>query len=91
MAIVIKFKHLGFTEAKYQQTIQKLEEAGLGNPKGRSFHVSYGDKNEVEIFDIWESIEDFEAFGKTLIPILSAMGIQLGKPDIQNIFGVIKG
>lgn len=91
MAIVIKFKHKGFSATKYQEVIKKLESVGAGNPKGRSYHVSYGDSNEVDIFDIWESMEDFEAFGKTLIPMLSSLGVELGHPDIQEIFGIIKG
>ena len=91
MAVVIKFKHAGFSEAKYQEAIKLLTDAGLANPQGRTFHVSYGDSNGVDILDIWESMEEFEAFGKVLIPILSSLNIDLGKPDIQNIFGVIKG
>jgi len=91
MAVVIKFKHAGFTEAKYQEAIKKLADAGQGNPKGRSFHVSYGDSNGVDILDVWESMEEFEAFGKILIPILTSLKIDLGQPDIQKIFGIIKG
>jgi len=91
MAIVIKFKHVGFTSTKYHEAVKQLEAAGLGNPKGRTYHVSYGDSNEVDILDVWESMEDFEAFGKTLIPILTSLNINLGQPDIQEIFGVVKG
>jgi hypothetical protein len=91
MAIVIKFKHAGFTAAKYNGAIKQLDAAGQGNPKGRSFHVSYGDSNGVDILDVWESMEDFEAFGKILIPILTSLNIDLGQPDIQEIFGVVKG
>ena len=91
MAIVIKFKHAGFTEAKYKEAIKQLSAAGQGNPKGRTFHVSYGDGNGVDILDVWESMEEFDAFGKILIPILTSLKIDLGKPDIQKIFGVIKG
>ena len=91
MAVVIKFKHEGFPETKYHEVIKKLEASGQGNPKGRSFHVCYGDKNEVDIMDIWDSMEDFEAFGKILIPILNSSGVTLRAPDIQEIFGVIKG
>ena len=91
MAIVIKFKHAGFTATKYHEAIKQLEAAGLGNPKGRSYHVSYGDSNEVDILDIWDSMEDFEAFGKTLIPILTSLDINLRQPDIQQVFGIVKG
>jgi len=90
MALVIKFKHAGFTEAKYHEAIKQLAAVGQGNPKGRSYHVSYGDSNGVDIFDIWESMEEFEAFGKILIPILSSLKVDLGKPDIQEIFGIIE-
>ena len=91
MAIVIKFKHKGFSATKYQKVIKKLESVGAGNPKGRSYHVSYGDSNEVNIFDVWESMEDFEAFGPIVFPILTSLGIELNQPDIQEIFGIIKG
>ena len=91
MAVVIKFKHAGFTATKYHEAIKQLENAGQGNPKGRSYHVSYGDINGVDILDVWENLEDFEAFGKILIPILTSNGVELGKPDIQEIYGIVKG
>jgi hypothetical protein len=91
MAVVIKFKHQGFTETKYNEAIKKLETSGQGNPKGRSYHVCYGDSNEVDILDIWESMEDFEALGKILIPILTSLDVKLGQPDIQKIYVIIKG
>jgi len=91
MAIVCKFKHYGFTESKYHEVVKKLEEVGQGNPKGRIYHICYGDKKEVDIMDIWECIEDFEAFGKTLIPILNSFDVKLGKPEVQELFGVLEG
>jgi hypothetical protein len=91
MAIVIKFKHEGFPASKYHQAIKQLESSGQGNPKGRIYHVCYGDSNEVDILDVWESMEDFEAFGETLIPILTSLGVTLRPPDIQEIFGIVKG
>ncbi len=90
MAIVIKFKHKGFTATKYLETVKQLEAEGLGNPKGRSYHISYGDSNEVDIMDVWDSMDDFEAFGKILIPILTSLDVNLGQPDIQKIFGIVK-
>ena len=89
MAVVIKFKHQGFTSDKYHQAIKQLEAAG--NPKGRSYHVCYGDSNEVDILDVWNSMEDFEAFGKTLVPILTSLGVNLLPPNIQEMYGEIRG
>ena len=47
--------------------------------------------NSVGLLDVWKSMEEFEAFGKILIPILNSLKIDLGQPDIQKIFGIIKG
>jgi hypothetical protein len=91
MAFVIKFKPAGFTAAKYQETIKQLIAAGAGAPKGRTYHVSYGDPNGVDITDVWDSMEDFQAFGKTLIPIMNSLGVDPGHPDVQQIHGIIKG
>lgn len=91
MAVVVKFKHEGFSKTKYNEAIKKLQEAGHGNPKGRSYHVCYGDRDEVDILDVWENMADFVAFGIILIPILTSLDVKVGEPDIQEIFGIIKG
>jgi hypothetical protein len=39
MAIGVLFEATG-TWAQYQETLSKLEEAGLGNPKARLYHVA---------------------------------------------------
>lgn len=91
MSIVITFTHAGFTTALYDQAIKKLEAAGTGAPKGRTFHVSYGDPENLSVTDVWESAEDFQAFGATLLPILSAMGVDPGLPAISSAHNTIFG
>ena len=91
MAFVLKFKPSGFTSAKYQETVKQLNAAGAGNPKGRAYHVCYGEANGVEVTDVWDNIEDFQASGDTLLPIMKSLGVDPGKPEIQNIHGIIKG
>jgi hypothetical protein len=91
MSFVVKFKPAGFTATKYLETVKQLKAAGAGAPKGRSYHVSYGDPNGVDITDVWDSMEDFQAFGQTLVPIMNSLGVDPGKPDVQEIFGIIKG
>jgi len=41
----------------------------------------------VDVFDVWDNMEDMETFGKVLIPILESLKLELAKPDIQEIFG----
>jgi hypothetical protein len=46
---------------------------------------------EIPVFDIWESQEAFEAFGATLLPILTAAGIELNEPMVARVHNEIKG
>ena len=91
MSFVLKFKPPGFTAAKYDETIKQLGAAGAGSPKGRSYHVCYGDPNGVDITDIWDSMEDFQAFGQTLVPIMQSLGVDPGQPDIQQVHSIVIG
>ena len=86
---VVKFKPAGFTATKYQETIKQLVAAGAGTPKGRTYQLCYGDPNGVDIIDVWDSMEDFQAFGITLIPIMNSLGVDPGHPDVQQIHGII--
>ena len=91
MSFIFKFKPAGFTAAKYDEVIKLLHAAGAGAPKGRSHHVCSGDPNGVDITDVWDSMENFQAFGATLIPIMQSVGVDPGHPDIQQVHNIIKG
>ncbi len=91
MSIILTFTHAGFTTALYDDAIKKLADAGAAAPKGRTFHAAYGDAENLSITDVWDSVEDFQAFGATLLPILSAMGVDPGMPVISPVHNVIEG
>jgi hypothetical protein len=91
MALGIYFMHGGFTPEKYNEAIKKLEAAGAGSPKGRSNHFALESDGAIQVFDVWETQEDFDAFGKTLVPILTGLGVELGAPMVANVHNVIVG
>ena len=91
MSIILTFTGAGFTTAKYNEAIKKLEAAGAGAPKGRQYHVCYGDPENLHITDVWDDMEGFHAFGETLLPILQSMGVDNGMPDVQEVYNVIVG
>jgi hypothetical protein len=91
MALGIYFVHEGFTPDKYDNAIKQLEAAGLGKPKGRTYHCALESNGAVQIFDIWESQEDFDAFGPSLIPVLNELGVTLGEPMVATVHNVITG
>ncbi|HEX3840443.1 MAG TPA: hypothetical protein VHU85_06610 [Acidimicrobiales bacterium] len=91
MALGIYFPHVGFTTEKYREVIKKLDDAGEGAPKGRTYHVALETDGAVQVFDIWESQEEFDAFGSKLVPILKAAGVELGDPMVATVVNVITG
>jgi hypothetical protein len=91
MALGLYFTPAGFTQEKYDEAISQLEAAGAGAPAGRSHHVALETNGEIQVFDIWESQAAFEAFGATLIPIMSGLGVDPGEPMVSQVHNVIEG
>lgn len=90
MAFGMYFSPSGMTAASYDVTIKELEAAGAGKPKGRLHHSAFDTPDGFRVYDVWTSMEDFDAFGATLIPILQAHGIDPGKPDIMELHNFIQ-
>ena len=91
MALGFYITPSGFTQDKYDEAVSKLEAAGAGAPEGRSYHVALETNGEIQVFDIWESQEAFEAFGATLMPIMAGLGVDPGKPMVARVHNVIEG
>ena len=65
------------TEQKYDDSLRRLEEAGLWpNPAGLELHVAFGPEDNMRVSEIWDSQEQFEAYGQQLMPILADVGIE---------------
>jgi hypothetical protein len=91
MALGFYITGKGFTQDRYDATTVQLEEAGVGAPDGRISHVALETNGEIQVFDIWESQEAFDAFGATLVPILTAAGIEINEPMVARVHNEIKG
>lgn len=91
MALGFYFTPSSFTKEKYDQAIKDLDAAGAGKPPGRLYHVALEADGLIQVFDIWESQEAFEAFGPTLIPVLGALGVDSGEPRVAPVHNVIEG
>jgi hypothetical protein len=91
MAIGIYFGNGSFPQAKYDEAIAQLDAAGHGAPKGRIHHVAVSSNGNMQIFDIWESQEAFEAFGADLMPVLGGLGVDPGQPTVAPVHNIIEG
>ena len=90
MAIVAMFEVKGATASKYDEVIRRLTEVGQRVPDGQTYHVCYGDTENLQVIDVFESQAKLDAFGAKLAPILQDMGIQ-AKPTIFEVYNIIEG
>jgi hypothetical protein len=91
MPLGLYFTPSSFTKERYDDTIKRLEAAGAGAPAGRLYHCAMEADGLIQVFDVWDSQESFEAFGVTLVPIMTELGADPGTPMISPVHNIIKG
>lgn len=91
MAFAVSFSPVSMDTSTYDECMKQLEAASAGAPLGRLYHACYGNGDKLQVFDVWDSLESFEQFGQTLMPILQGLGIDPGTPAVQEIHNIIKG
>jgi len=62
------------TTAQYDEIWRQLRDADADHPAGRLSHVGFEKDGSIQVVDVWDSMESFEAFGQTLLPIVEAVG-----------------
>ena len=90
MAVAVFARYSNLTPAKYDEVMQKLDAAGQATPKGRSHHSTFGPEDRLMVYDVWDSQEDFDAFGQTLMPILAEVGVDPGQPDVMPVHNIVQ-
>jgi hypothetical protein len=78
--IIVLFKWDGLTQQHYEKVMSNL---GTDIPKGQILHCAGFHNNGLRVTDVWETVNDFDAFVQTrLMPIVSTLGIE-GEPNIE--------
>ena len=92
MSILVRFTAApSLTAEKYDATQTRIEASGKFPPDGLELHVAFTAGGSFRVSEIWDSMEQFEAFGQRLMPILAENGVELaGPPEIVEIHNVIK-
>ena len=92
MSILVRFNPTSLTADKYDESTRRLEEAGVEfPPEGLEYHVCFGPEGNLMVSEIWDSREQFEAFGKRLMPLLAETGIGFsGEPQVLEIHNIEK-
>ena len=92
MSIVVRFHPASLTAEKYDASTSKLEEAGVDfPPEGLDYHVCFGSEGNLMVSEIWDSREQFEAFGERLMPVLTETGIEFSaEPEVFEVHNIVK-
>jgi len=92
MSILVRFTGApGMSAEKYDEVDPLVRASGEFPPDGLDYHVAFDTGDSFRVSEIWDSKEQFEAFGQRLMPILSANAVELaGPPEILEVHNIIK-
>lgn len=90
MSILVRFAPQSLPTERYDETIRRLEEGGDFPPDGLEYHVCFGTEGNLAVSEIWDSREQFEAFGERLMPVLADAGIEPGEPQVIEVHNIVK-
>jgi hypothetical protein len=92
MSILVRFTGApGMTAEDYDRTLPRIEASCEFPPDGLEYHVAFSFGGNFRVSEIWDSKEQFEAFGQRLMPILAESGIELaGPPEVIEVHNIIK-
>jgi hypothetical protein len=83
MSIVVRFSPRSLTAETYDTVLSQLKGADFWPPDGLDYHVAFGSDGDLKVSEIWDSREQFQAFGEHLMPVLREAGIEFaGEPEI---------
>lgn len=88
MAIVAIFDVQGASAEKYDEVIRRLTQMGLRVPDGQLYHICYGDRQRLQVIDVFESQAKLDAFAAKLVPLLQEFSIT-AKPAIFEVYNLI--
>jgi hypothetical protein len=90
MSIVCRFAPASLTAKQYDESVRRLTESGDFPPAGLDYHVCFGSDGNLRVSEIWDSREQWEAFGQRLMPVLAEVGIEPGQPEVHEVHNIVK-
>ena len=89
MRVLIHYSPASLTAEQYDEATRLIQEIEF-RPEGLEYHVCFGPDGQLQITEIWASREQHEAFRQWRGPVLSRVGIDPGKPEVHEIYRLIR-
>ena len=91
MSIMVRYHPASMTAEQYDATGPQMEAAGIWPPDGLDYHVCFATDEGLMVSEVWDSREQWEAFGQKLMPALGEGGIQMAaEPDVFEVHEIEK-
>ena len=91
MSIVVRLHPANLTKAQYDEVVRREQATGKFPPDGREYHVCFGTDGDLLISEIWDSVEQLQAYGEVLMPILADLGLQFSaEPEVFEVHKITK-
>jgi hypothetical protein len=87
--ILVQFTYSNSDIKVYDGALKDLEAAGMGNIPDRLYHVSAKIENGWHVTDVWASLEAFNKFGETVMPLIAKNGGTPVEPTILTVYKII--
>jgi quinol monooxygenase YgiN len=89
VAVHINPQHM--SKEDYDRLIAELKSSGADQPEGRRFHAAYGDENNLSVFEVWDSKEQFDVHREDLLATLAGVGLGGGDVEIHQLHSELPG
>ena len=90
MSILAAFSPPSMTAEQYDEIVNRLYEEGIQPAPGLRTEIAYGSGDKMKVVVLFDSMEQFEAFGQKLGPILEEYKVDPGGPTIYEVHNVIQ-
>ncbi len=92
MSIVVRYAPVpSSTTEQYDEVVRRLQESGELPADGFDYHVAFHSDGQLLVSEVWDSQEQFEAFGQRVMPILADVALEhSGAPEIFEVHNIIK-
>jgi hypothetical protein len=91
MSLFVRWRPRSGTIEQYDESVRRLMDSAEGfPPEGMAFHVCTHWDGSFQVSEIWDSQEQFAAFGESVMPVLSEAGIEPGHPEIVEVHNDIR-
>jgi quinol monooxygenase YgiN len=74
------------TKQDYERVIAELKSSDADRPEGRRFHAAYGEEDKLNVFEVWDSKDHFEAHRDRLFATLRGVGLGGGDVQIHRLY-----